>query len=425
MSLKLMYITNRPDIAQIAESSGVDRIFVDMEYIGKADRQGGLDSVQNHHTVEDVRNIKQAVQSAEVLVRVNPIHPASTEYCSSEQEIDDVIRAGADIIMLPYITDVSQVKEFLRLVGGRAKTMPLIETPKAVEQIDEILSLDGIDEIYIGLNDLSLGYHMKFMFELLANGTVEELCLKSKLHGIPYGFGGIASLGKGMLPSEYIIREHYRLGSTCAILSRSFCNVDKVQHIGIISSTFIDGVKAIRELEEECESRMSYFRMGHEVVFMQYEKDALPCEYEWVEGVICNGLFLSHPIEKFPNLRYIQLTSAGFDRVDLDYVKVHGIEIHNARGVYSIPMAEFAICGVLQLYKQSAFFREDQRQHLWEKHRGLLELSGKTVLIVGCGSVGNECAKRFSAFGCQVIGVDLFPREDGMYREILPLEQLD
>ena len=183
----------------------------------------------------------------------------------------------------------------------------------------------------------------------------------------------------------------------------------------LVTGAWADGKKHIDELRA----------LGHEVVFMQYEKDSLPCEYEWVEGVICNGLFLSHPIEKFPNLRYIQLTSAGFDRVDMDYVKAHGIEIHNARGVYSIPMAEFAICGVLQLYKQSAFFREDQRQHLWEKHRGLLELSGKTVLIVGCGSVGNECAKRFSAFGCQVIGVDLFPREDGMYREILPLEQLD
>lgn len=183
----------------------------------------------------------------------------------------------------------------------------------------------------------------------------------------------------------------------------------------LITGAWNDGKNYIDEIKA----------MGHEVVFMQYEKDALPCEYEWVEGVICNGLFLSHPIEKFPNLRYIQLTSAGFDRVDMDYVKIHGIEIHNACGVYSIPMAEFAICGVLQLYKQSAFFRENQRQHLWEKHRGLLELSGKNVLIVGCGSVGNECAKRFAAFDCRVIGVDLYPREDGMYREILPLEQLD
>ena len=260
MALKLMYITNKPEIAQIAESSGVDRIFVDMEYIGKAERQGGLDSVQNHHTVEDVRTMKQAVESAEVLVRVNPIHEATDEYTSSKQEIDDVIQAGADIIMLPYITSVSQAEDFLSYVGGRAKTMLLIETPQSAEALDEILELDGIDEIYIGLNDLSLGYHKKFMFELLADGTVENLCLKCKLKGIPYGFGGVASLGKGMLPSEYIIREHYRLGSTCAILSRSFCNVDKVKHIGIISSTFIDGVKAIRELEEECESKISYFR---------------------------------------------------------------------------------------------------------------------------------------------------------------------
>jgi len=165
--------------------------------------------------------------------------------------------------------------------------------------------------------------------------------------------------------------------------------------------------------------------MGHQVVFMQYEKDALPCAYDWVEGVVCNGLFLSHPMENFPNLRYIQLTSAGFDRVDMSYVTAHGIEIHNARGVYSIPMAEFALCGVLQLYKQAAFFRENQRQHLWEKHRGLSELCGKQVLIVGCGSVGNECAKRFTAFGCRVTGVDLFPREDSLYDRILPLEQLD
>ena len=165
--------------------------------------------------------------------------------------------------------------------------------------------------------------------------------------------------------------------------------------------------------------------MGHQVVFMQYEKDALPCAYDWVEGVVCNGLFISHPIENFRNLRYIQLTSAGFDRVDIDYVAAHGIEIYNARGVYSIPMAEFALCGVLQLYKQAAFFRENQRQHLWEKHRGLSELCGKQVLIVGCGSVGNECAKRFTAFGCRVTGVDLFPREDSLYDRILPLEQLD
>lgn len=151
--------------------------------------------------------------------------------------------------------------------------------------------------------------------------------------------------------------------------------------------------------------------MGHCVCFMQYEKDELPCGYDWVEGVVCNGLFLTHPIEKFTNLKYIQLTSAGFDRVPMDYVKNNHIEIHNARGVYSIPMAEFAIAGVFQLYKQSRFFCENQKAHKWEKHRGLTELSGKTVCIAGCGSVGTECAKRFEAFGCKVVGIDIAVRE--------------
>ena len=183
----------------------------------------------------------------------------------------------------------------------------------------------------------------------------------------------------------------------------------------LVTGAWSDGKNCISELEA----------MGHNVTFMQYEKDALPCDYEWVEGVICNGLFLTHQIEKFINLKYIQLTSAGFDRVDMNYVKAHNIEIHNARGVYSIPMAEFAVCGVLQLYKQAAFFRENQKQHLWEKHRGLLELAGKNVLIVGCGSVGNECAKRFKAFDCTITGVDLYPREDSLYSEILPLDMLN
>lgn len=166
-------------------------------------------------------------------------------------------------------------------------------------------------------------------------------------------------------------------------------------------------------------------QMGHSIAFMQNESDDLPCAYEEVEGVICNGLFLHHTIEKFTSLQYIQLTSAGFDRVPMDYVQAHGIEIHNARGVYSIPMAEFAISGVLQLYKQSRCFYENQKKSIWEKHRGVLELYGKTVCIVGCGNVGTECAKRFQAFGCKVLGVDLYPREDNAYEKIYSLSSLD
>ena len=165
--------------------------------------------------------------------------------------------------------------------------------------------------------------------------------------------------------------------------------------------------------------------MGHEIKFLPWEADPLPCDAAWVEGVVCNSLFLHHPIGDFPNLRYIQLISAGMDRVDLDYVAAHGIELHNARGVYSVPMAEFALCGVLQLFKRTREFYVNQKSRIWEKHRGLLELWGKTVTVVGCGSVGTECAKRFQAFGCRVLGVDLFPRQDENYDEILPLTDLN
>ena len=166
-------------------------------------------------------------------------------------------------------------------------------------------------------------------------------------------------------------------------------------------------------------------QMGHKVFFLQQEKDELSCGYEWVEGVIGNGLFLLHPIEKFINLRYIQLTSAGFDRVPLDYIKSHSIKINNARGVYSIPMAEFAIGGILQLYKQSRFFSKNQESREWIKHRNLIELFGKTVAIVGCGSVGNECAKRFKAFGCMVIGCDVSVRADINYDNIINIDNLN
>lgn len=259
MPLKLMYITNRPDIALIAEKNGVDRIFVDMEYIGKAERQGNLDTVKNHHTIHDIQVLRGVLTQSELLVRVNPIHEKTDEYDSSEDEIEATVQAGADIIMLPFFKTVAEVKRFLQIVNGRARTMLLLETPEAVEVLDEILDIPGIDEIHIGINDLSLGYHKRFMFELLTDGTVERLCRQIGQKGIFYGFGGIASLGRGLVPAELIIKEHYWLGSRMAILSRSFCNVDQFEDINAIEEIFFRGVREIRTLEKECASHTRYF----------------------------------------------------------------------------------------------------------------------------------------------------------------------
>lgn len=252
MSLKLMYITNNPQVAKIAEGAGVDRIFVDMEYIGKGARQGGMDTVQCHHTTEDIKNIRSSVTRAKVLARCNPIHEATEEYCSSKEEIDGIVASGADIIMLPFFKTAAEVKTFVDLVGGRARTMLLFETPESRENSDEILEIEGIDEVFIGLNDMSLGYGMKFMFQLLANGTVEELCNKFKAKGLPYGFGGLASLDGGLLPGAKVVKEHYRLGSGCVILSRSFCNTSIVTDLDEIEKIFKTGLAGIRDFEEGC-----------------------------------------------------------------------------------------------------------------------------------------------------------------------------
>lgn len=266
MALKLMYITNRPEIAKIAENAGVERIFIDMEYIGKSVRQGGMDTVQCHHTTEDICAVKKVLSKSQIMVRCNPMHEATSDYCSSKEEIDAIIKCGADIIMLPYFKTVDEVKTFIRLVDGRAKTLPLVETPEAVACIDEILKLDAIDEIFIGLNDLSLGYGMKFMFQLLIDGTVERLCEKFRAKNIPYGFGGIAALGKGMLPSEKVIAEHYRLGSTCAILSRSFCNTNVITDLVEVRRIFDVDLKAIRNWEKKCaDGRVDFIANRKEV----------------------------------------------------------------------------------------------------------------------------------------------------------------
>lgn len=261
MALKLMYITNKPEIASIIDELGVNRVFLDLEINGKDERQGHLDTVISRHSIDDVSKLRSVIKNGELLVRCNPIFEGSKE------EIDRLVNDGADIIMLPYFKTVEEVKTFVKLVDGRVKTDLLFETPQAVELVDEILNVDGIDEVHIGLNDLHLGYGLTFMFELFANGIVDKLCEAFKKHNIPYGIGGIAALGKGALPAEFVIAEHYRLGSTCAILSRSFCNLkdinDSVEFRDVFSKSLVNTRNFENKLLGE---NQDYFEQNRELV---------------------------------------------------------------------------------------------------------------------------------------------------------------
>ena len=254
MALQLMYITNNPKIARIAEKYSVDRVWVDLEKIGKKERQGGMNTVQSDHRIEDVKTIREAIEGkAKLQVRINPI------YESSKREIDTVIEYGADIIMLPFFSTVNEAQSFIQMVNGRARTCLLLETIGAEKCIDELIEIPGVDEIHIGLNDLHLQYHQKFMFELLSNGKVEEICQKIKNKGIQYGFGGIAKLDEGMLPARHIIAEHYRMGSSMAILSRSFYDSWIANDMEEVERVFKYGLGEIREYEQRLEKEDNVF----------------------------------------------------------------------------------------------------------------------------------------------------------------------
>lgn len=246
--LKLFFITNRVEVAELAQKAGVDRVFIDLETIGKVERQKGKNTVISNHALEDIDAIKAILDTSKLLVRVDPVHDGS------KQQINEVIKRGADIVMLPMYKSTDDVKRFIDWVGGRAKTMLLLENASAYARLEPTLEIPGIDEIHIGLNDLYLSMQLDFMFETLAYGIVEHIATTISKKGIPFGFGGIARIGYGMLPAEYIIAEHYRLKSTMAILSRSFCDANKLS-VEEVEESFFMGMRKIRE----CEKRVASF----------------------------------------------------------------------------------------------------------------------------------------------------------------------
>ncbi len=214
--IKFISINNDPVLASSAETAGVSRIFVDLERIGKPERQGHLDTLISTHSIDDIAPLRKALTNAELIVRLNPMHAGSSH------EIEEAIGEGADILMLPMFRSAAEVVEFTGIVDHRVKTIPLVETCGAVDSLNEIVNIPGVSEIYIGLNDLHLDMGLNFMFAPLADGLIDTMVETIKLAGLPFGFGGIARLEEGAVPAELVLSEHARLGSSSVILSRTF-----------------------------------------------------------------------------------------------------------------------------------------------------------------------------------------------------------
>jgi hypothetical protein len=219
--MELSLITNNAAQAALAEEAGIDRIFIDLERRGKAERQRDRGLFLSDHCLGDIVKIRNVLHRTKLIVRVDPLH------CDSEVQINNVIDAGADFVMLPYFHHLDQASKFLDLVGNRVASVLLVETCAAADKLVELTQLTGVTEIHIGLNDLCLSYGKPFLYDLIADGTIDRLCGILRSSTLPFGFGGIASLrSRGLpIPPDLILAYQVCQGANRGLLSRSFRNV--------------------------------------------------------------------------------------------------------------------------------------------------------------------------------------------------------
>lgn len=183
----------------------------------------------------------------------------------------------------------------------------------------------------------------------------------------------------------------------------------------LLTGTNLYRAEQIKELEE----------IAGEVIYIKDERTEINIDVSDIDIVVCNRLFLHNSIDKFKQVKFIQLTGVGFDKLPMDYINKANIQVENAKGVYSVPMAEWVLLMILQLYKKSKTFYRLQADHRWIKQRDLLELKGKTAIILGFGSVGKEIAKRLQAFDLYIIGIDLTHIKSNLCHEFYPFDQLE
>jgi HpcH/HpaI aldolase/citrate lyase family len=219
--IELLQITNDPNLARCCDALGGFRLFVDLELMGKHERQAGRNTHITSHSVDDVSRVKAVLQRSQLLVRLNPLHAGTSA------EVDAVLARGADMLMLPMFSNAATLQQFCALVAGRAPVVPLLETKGALESIEQWIDTPGLAEVFVGLNDLHLELGNRFMFEPLAAGHVDRVAALCKARGLRFGFGGIARMNEGSLSGRDVLAEHLRLGSGAVIVSRTFHRSDE------------------------------------------------------------------------------------------------------------------------------------------------------------------------------------------------------
>ena len=218
----LTLFTNDVELARRADAAGIDRIGLDLEKIGKAERQGHLSTWISDHEEYQLPKLRRALNRAKLFARTNPIHP------DSGAEIERLLQAGVEVLMLPMFHSVWEAEDFVEMIAGRAEVSLLLETATAAARVEQIVKIPGIDEIHIGLNDLYLSLQLSNHFELLGSQLMEMLSAIICKAGIPFGFGGVGRVADERLPmpSDLVYAQYPRLNGNRALVSRVFTSPD-------------------------------------------------------------------------------------------------------------------------------------------------------------------------------------------------------
>ena len=212
MEFELLLFSVNPDFIVPAVAAGVNGIIVDWEYIGKSERQAGADTQINHDTLDDLARVR-ACTTAQVICRINQFGPYT------RQEIEAVVSAGADELLLPMVERVEDVQQVLAWSHERCKVGILIETSAALNILEPLSQLP-LQRVYVGLNDLAIQRHTPNLFTALIDGTLQNIRVHFSQR---FGFGGLTLPGKGSpIPCNLLIAEMARMNCHFSFLRRSF-----------------------------------------------------------------------------------------------------------------------------------------------------------------------------------------------------------
>ena len=141
--------------------------------------------------------------------------------------------------------------------------------------------------------------------------------------------------------------------------------------------------------------------------------------------LICYNPFKKLDISRMKNLKLIILSSIGFDQLPLDKLEGRHIKVTNNQGGYSIPMGEWIVMNILEIYKNSRQRYNMQSQRKWNLDTSLMEVYGKKVLFLGTGTIAKEGAKRLAGFGVDIYGVNRSGKSNEIFDRVYRIEDLD